>query len=217
MNNKNNEGFSIETLPPVDKPPYQVSQFTNSTTYIIYLNEEIVEAEKYSKLFNLIRNAGEYDVIKIHINSPGGNLFTGVQLITCMRQSMAHIITSLDGMAFSLAPLILLAGDEIAISENSVIMFHHYSSFAGGKGNEQLANATAMNDFYRNTLDKYGTPFLSEAEIDKIMDGKDLYFGDDEINKRIDSINAAYEEEDSEFPSEESQMDLPLDDENGTS
>jgi len=166
------------------------------------LNEEIVEADKYSKLFNLLRSVGEYDVVNIYINSPGGNLFTGVQLISCMKQSMAHIRTILDGQAMSLAPLILFAGDEIQISENSMIMFHQYSSLSGGKGNEQLSNATAMTDFYKNTLNKYGKPFLEDKEIERICNGQDLYFGDDEINKRIkfimEEIDAESEDDDSD-------------------
>lgn len=197
MQNNNNYSRVID-LPQIEEPPFQISEYTNSKTYSIYLNEEVVEAEKYSKLFNLLRSVGEYDVIKIYINSPGGNLFTGVQLISCMKQSMAHIITILDGQAMSIAPLILFAGDEIQISENSMIMFHHYSSFSGGKGNEQLSNATAMNDFYRNTLNRYGKPFLEDEEIDQICNGQDLYFGDDVINERIDKIMEEYEPEDDE-------------------
>lgn len=179
-----------------DKIPYYITEFTNSKTYNIYLNEEVVEANQYSKLFDLLRSVGEYDVVQIYINCPGGNLFTGIQLISCMKQCNAHIVTYLDGQAMSLAPLILFAGDDINISENSIIMFHHYSSWGGGKGNEQLSNAEAMNEFYRNSLIKYGKPFLTDDEIDKIIDGKDLYFGDDIINKRIKLMNDMYDDED---------------------
>lgn len=200
--NNNNEILQIE------EPPYQIMEHVNSKTYTIYLNEEIVEAKKYSKLFSLLRNASEYDVIKIHINSPGGDLFTGMQFITCMKQSYAHIITTLDGMAYSLAPMILFAGDEISISEHSSIMFHHYSSAMMGKGNEQLSNAQAMSTYYRNTLEKYGMPFLTEVEVEQIMDGKDLYFGDDEINKRIEVINSACEDENKEDESGQMELDV---------
>lgn len=190
-NNKNYTGRATD----IEELPFQITEYTNSKTYNIYLNQEVVEAEKYSKLFSLLRSVGEYDVVNIYINSPGGNLFTGVQLISCMKQSAAHIRTILDGQAMSLAPLILFAGDEINISENSIIMFHHYSSWGGGKGNEQLSSATAMNDFYRNTLTKYGKPFLDDAEIESIMNGQDLYFGDDVIMDRIERINEEIEEE----------------------
>lgn len=203
MYDNNNNELIVE-----DKIPYHITEFTNSKTYNIYLNEEIVDADKYSKLFNLLRSVGEYDVVRIYINCPGGNLFTGVQLISCMKQSMAHIVTYLDGQAMSLAPLILFAGDDINISENSIIMFHHYSSWGGGKGNEQLANAQAMNDFYKNSLIRYGKPFLNDDEIDQIIGGTDLYFGDDIINERIDSINAEREEEyEVEDPEEESEYE----------
>jgi len=189
--------------------PFHITEYVNSKTYNIYLNEEIIEAEHYSALFHLLRSVGEYDIVKFYINSPGGNLFTGVQLISCMKQSMAHIVTILDGQAMSLAPLILFAGDDIQISENSLIMFHHYSSWGGGKGNEQLSNAKAMNEFYKNTLIKYGKPFLNDNEIEQIIDGKDLYFGDDIINERIDSITESYEDDEAEDCKQEEAPECP--------
>lgn len=185
-----------EHIELIERDPFQISEHVNSKTYTVYLNEAIVEADRYCKLFTLLRSAGECDIVKIHINCMGGDLFTGVQLITCMKQSAATIHTELDGQAMSLAPLILFAGDDITISENSIIMFHNYSSMMYGKGNEQVSSASAFNEFYRNTMMKYARPFLDEAEIDQIMDGKDLYFGDDEINRRIDLINEDIDDED---------------------
>lgn len=194
MTNNNNDIDHIEA--PL---PFSVTEGINSKNYNIYISEEIIEAEHYNKLFTLFRGVGEYDIIRLYINSPGGNLFTGVQLINAMRGSAAHIITILDGMAFSLAPLILFAGDEIVINDNAMIMFHNYSSWGGGKGNEQLANSQAMNDFYRNMLHKYGEPFLDGEEIKQILDGKDLYFGYDEISDRVKIIMSEYDFDEDEI------------------
>jgi len=49
MQNNNNQVIDIPQIEPPQ--PFQVSEHINSKTYNIYLNEEIVEADKYSKLF----------------------------------------------------------------------------------------------------------------------------------------------------------------------
>lgn len=166
--------------------PFYVNQYINSTTYEIYFNEIFSEPKNYSRLFDMLRHLGENDIVRMHINSFGGNMFTGVQLINSMQTSPAHIVTILDGTAMSLAPLILFAGDSIEITDHSLIMFHDYSSSGGGKGSEQLTSATAMSSFYKGMLTKYATPFLTEDEIEDIVAGQDRYYNSEEIVSRLD-------------------------------
>lgn len=171
-----------------EKPPFQIVEYTNSKTYNIYLSQDIVSAEKYDRLFDLIRSAGQYDVIKIYINSPGGNMFTGIQLINSIKESSAYVITVLDGTAMSLAPLIVLAGDEIIINEHSIMMFHDFSTESGGKGSELVSSAAALAKFYKNMLESYAYPFLTKKEISKVTSGQDLYFDTEEITKRMERV-----------------------------
>ena len=176
--------------------PFYISEYVNSITYELYFNETFGEPKSYSKLFDMLRHLSENDIVKMYVNSFGGNMFTGVQLINAMQASPAHIITILDGAAMSLAPLILFAGDSIEITEQSIIMFHDYSSPNGGKGSEQLTSATAMNHFYKDMLMKYARPFLTEEEIEPIVRGQDCYFNSEQIAERLLAIHEEMEDED---------------------
>ena len=172
-----------------EEQPYYITEYVTSRMFNVYLNREIMEPHKYSKLFDLLSSASPYDIIKIHINSPGGDMHTGSQLITHMQTSQAHIITILESSAMSLAPLILFAGDDIEISEHSIIMFHDYSTGEYGKGNEMVRSANAYCSYYKSMLEKYAKPFLTDKEIKDIVNGQDLYIQDEvEINKRLERL-----------------------------
>lgn len=186
--------------------PFHVSEQINSKTYTIYLNQEIVEPQHYSQLIELFRNATAYDGIKVYINSPGGNLSSGIQLISAMRDSAAYIITVLDGMAMSLAPLLLLSGDEIQINEQSLLMFHDFSTENRGKGSELLSSSSAMTDFYYSILMSYAYPFLNEEEIKHITHGQDMYFDTNEIMERLDALMKYREEQQQSLEEEYSEQ-----------
>jgi len=176
------------------KIPFDISESINSRTYDIYINQQIIGAEYYTKLFDLIRKAGRFDIIRIYINSPGGNLHTGSQLISAMKESEAKIVTVLDGVAMSLAPLILFAGEEIEISDNSMIMFHDFSTMSQGKGGEMLSSAEALTSYYRKMLFDFASPFLSDDEIDRVCKGQDFYFDTDEIIERMEKLDEERED-----------------------
>ena len=73
-----------------DKKPRQPKIIGQLHT--LYLCGELNAPNEYVEWFEIIRNANETDIIKIHINSPGGNLFTAVQLMRVMAESQANII-----------------------------------------------------------------------------------------------------------------------------
>ena len=167
---------------------YEVFEHGLSKNYSIYLNQEIESPENYTQLLNLLRCASSYDIVNIYINSPGGNLSAGLQIITAMKESLALVRTFLDGMAMSLAPLILFAGDEVYINDNTMIMFHDFSTGSGGKGGELLSAAEAYTKFYKDLLISYAYPFLSMEEIDNITKGQDVYFNSKEIILRLNQM-----------------------------
>ena len=214
MENDNNKmsNFLDDPRGIFEPQPYQITERVNSRTYDIYLSQEVESANKYTKLFDILRNSTRYDIIKIHINCFGGELRTGIQLINAMKQSEANIVTILDSFAFSLAPLILFAGDNIQIGEHTLLMFHDYSSGNYGKGSEQYENAIAMNEYYKGLLEKYAKPFLTDEEITKITDGKDLYFNSEQTKNRIELIQEDMRIEDAKLCQEEAELDKLIND-----
>ena len=153
--------------------------------YTFYLCGEITTPDDYVDWFETIRNASETDIIKIHINSPGGNLFTAVQLMRVMAESSARILASVEGACMSAATMVFLAADGFEISENSMFMFHNYSGGTIGKGGEMYDNIMYERKWSDKFMRSVYTGFLTDIEIKSMLENKDIWMDPDEVFKRL--------------------------------
>jgi len=166
------------------------NSFTDRTVGKIleyYLVGEMDEASEYVDWFNEIRHANSNDVVKIYINSPGGDLFTMIQFLRVLRESKAHIIGSVEGACMSAATVILLACDSYEISDHSNFMVHNYSGGAFGKGGEMKDQLAFESKWAEGFLHDVYKDFLTESEITSMLDGKDIWMSSGEV---IDRLNA---------------------------
>lgn len=142
--------------------------------------------ELYTKWFDAIRNAQPQDVIKIHINSPGGHMWTAIQFIRVINECHGTVIASVEGICASAATLILLNCHAYEISEHSTFMFHNYTGGMFGKGGEMYDQITYERKWSHDLFKSQYSGFLSDTEIDDIMEGKDIWIGSDEAFTRIE-------------------------------
>jgi ATP-dependent protease ClpP protease subunit len=154
--------------------------------HTFYISGVIEDAKEYNEWFDVIRHAGENDAIKIHINSPGGDLFTAIQFMRVMTECNATIICSVEGACMSAATMIFLCADQFEISEHSMFMFHNYSGIAIGKGGEMYDNIVHERKWSEKILRKTYESFLTEEEIKSILDNKDIWMEGDEVIKRLE-------------------------------
>ena len=153
--------------------------------YSLYLVGEITTPEDYVEWYEIIRNASENDVIKIHINSPGGNLFTAVQLMRVMAESQANILTSVEGACMSAATMVFLSGDLFEISDHSMFMFHNYSGGTIGKGGEMYDNIMYERKWSDKFMRSIYDGFLTDTEITSMLENKDIWMEPEEVFKRL--------------------------------
>jgi ATP-dependent protease ClpP protease subunit len=176
------------------KKRYQQYNHTYTAQHVhFYLSEDVGAPAEYTDMIHRISAASENDTIFIHLNTPGGRLDTGVQIINAMQNSEAKIVTVLEAEAFSLGTLIFLAGDELIVNDHCMIMFHNFKGGVSGKGHEQLAQLDATIKWFTAIAREVYIPFLSEEEFNRIIKGEDLYMHSTEIRARIDNMIAEYE------------------------
>jgi len=72
------------------------------------------------------------DTIVVSINSPGGNIFDGIAIYNALRAHPAKIVTRVDGLAASIASVIVQAGDERQMMGGSQMMIHNAWGIAMG-------------------------------------------------------------------------------------
>lgn len=123
-------------------------------------------------------NAITAETINVRINSDGGAVTDGIAIYNALRRHGARKVVTVDGIAASIASLIAMAGDEIVMAENTMMMLHAPS---GG----EWGNATAHREF-ANVLDTYAAAMLESyarrapakrAQLDDILKGpRDSWF-----------------------------------------
>ncbi len=187
-NNSDDEEIRINPFFDKKKPYQQFDQTFHYQHIHFYLSEDIREPTAYTDMIYRILMADPNDVIYIHLNTSGGRLDTGVQLINAMQNSQAHIVTVLDGMAYSLGTLIFLAGDEMIVNDNCIIMFHNFKGGIVGKGNEIISELEATVKWFSELAKQLYIPFLSEEEFNRILKGEDLWMRSSEVRKRLDNM-----------------------------
>lgn len=62
--------------------------------------------------------------IRLHINSPGGEVFEAVAILNQLRNHSAKVVAIVDGLAASAASFIAAGADELIMGENSQLMIH---------------------------------------------------------------------------------------------
>lgn len=160
-----------------------------------YLSGPIEEPERYTEMVHQIRSASQNDLVHIHLNTPGGMVATGVQIINAIESTEATVITHLEGEVCSMGSLIFLAGHQMIAYQHSMLMFHNYSGGVYGKGHEQKAALEASEKWYSMIQDKICYPFLTKAELKRIKDGQDLWLHHDEVAKRLEKLQKHFEKE----------------------
>lgn len=175
-----------------------------------YLSGDIESSEEYIEWFDIIRSAAKSDVLKFYINSSGGDLFTAIQFMRVMNDTEASIIVSVEGACMSAATLIFLMGHNFEVSPHSMFMFHNYSSGVFGKGGEMYDRLAHEKEWSKKLLGDVYTDFLTDEEINSILDNKDIWMDGDSVVERLQQKVKAMEEAQKEEEAEEEELiDVP--------
>lgn len=156
-----------------------------STMHEFYLTGEIESAENYIEWFDTIRHSSEHDIIKIYINSYGGDLFTAIQFLRVLAETPATKIVSVEGACMSAATMIFMCADSYEVTPHSVFMFHNYSGGTIGKGGEMIDQLLHERKWSENLLKNIYEGFMTNDEIKSMLDNKDIWMDGEEVVKRI--------------------------------
>lgn len=138
--------------------------------------EWINTADKFTEDFKKVEK--EADIINVKINSPGGSIWDGLPIYNTLNNSKKHINTYVDGIAYSMASLIALAGDKVYGYANSMLMFHNGSSFSFGNAKEMRQEADTLDSYDEalGTIIEEKLNITAEEVKDKYLNYSDNYF-----------------------------------------
>jgi len=76
--------------------------------------------------------------IELHLNTPGGDLFSALHLLDVMQQSRIPVNVTGFGLVASAGVILLMSGNKRLVTENTTLMSHQFSTGSFGKEHELL-------------------------------------------------------------------------------
>lgn len=169
------------------KVPHTLFKQEEETTkkYRLFLDYLVHEGNAMHEILNTLHNAESSDTLEIRVNSGGGYVKYGQQLINVIRDHFkGRCATIIDAEASSMASFIFMAGDERIIYPHSIMMLHDVFMYLEGKSSEskkhiEVYQPVAM-DFFTDMMGDT----MSKKEINKVFSGIDYWFNAVEMCNR---------------------------------
>ena len=137
--------------------------------------EETVTAQSFLEELQAV----QADAITVRICSIGGSVPDGVAIYNALKRHPARITTCVDAIAYSIASLIAMAGDEREMADNALMMIHAPWTYTGGNATELRMTADMLDTYARAMATSYAAATGQTA--DEVMaawltDGADHFF-----------------------------------------
>lgn len=133
-----------------------------------WYEEDVTANEVREKLSNF-----KGDVLNVHINSYGGDVFTGIAIYNLLKNLDAHVNVYIDSCACSIASVIAMAGDTIYMPKNTLMMIHNCWTWVQGNSKELRKQADDLDVIMEASIESYMTKFNgSREELQELLDNE---------------------------------------------
>jgi ATP-dependent protease ClpP protease subunit len=151
----------------------------------VFLTDTIEEPANYNELCYALKTASSAEVFTLYINTPGGVIDSANMIIDAIQTSKAKVIAEISGTVASAGTIITLACDEVKIADHTAFMIHNYSGGVMGKGHEMKAHQEFVDKNLNDSFKIFYKDFLSEDEIEDVIDGRDMWMNKLEVLARL--------------------------------
>ena len=153
--------------------------------FSVHLFDEVRDAPYYSKVFDMLLDAGENDLVDVFLSSPGGNLDGLNVLLEGVKLTDATVRAIIAGSCHSAASIFALNAHEIVVTDSATMLVHNIRTGFGGK----IADLENFTNFSRKISNKLIIStyegFLNPTELQEVLHGKELWLDADEIRERL--------------------------------
>lgn len=131
--------------------------------------------------------------IRLHLNSPGGDVFDGIAIVNALRSHRARVVAIVDGIAASAASFIACAADETIMAANSELMIHDAWGLCVGNAAEMKTMAEMLDHISNNIASIYAAKAGTDvAEWRAAMSAETWFSADEAVAAGLaDSVSKA--------------------------
>lgn len=162
-----------------------------------WFDETVTSDQVYKELENF---GNDIDVINLYINSPGGSVTEGCAIYSALKRHKAVKNVYIDGQCSSIASVIAMAGDKIAMSPVATMMIHNPITALAGDAEEMRKTANILDIMKETIINAYVTKsHLSREEISNLMDTTTYFTAKQAIEKGFATEEIIFDVKNSEF------------------
>lgn len=164
----------------------------------IHIDEPIRSAKYYRSVVQELGDLSENDEVIFRIASPGGDLDGLVALIEAIRNCDADILAVITGKAHSAASMLALSCPNVAITPSANMLVHFVSFGSGGKAWDVVSHVHHTVDYSTAIFKEIYQGFLTDEEMQNIIEGKELWLQASEIEERLIKRQEFYQKQEQE-------------------
>lgn len=141
--------------------------------------DESISARDISRQLKDIKTG----TIVLKVNSLGGSVFDGTAIHNQLKSHKAKVIAVVDGIAASIASVIVMAADEIRMPANAMLMIHNPWTCECGTSDEMRRAADALDKIKESIITSYDRSGLSHEDIGQLMSDETWFTAQDAVDQ----------------------------------
>lgn len=121
--------------------PFEIRNEIQDDKYVLYLSGTVdrggwwYSGEINAKSVRDELEGVEQDIV-IRLNSPGGDVFEGIEIYNYLKDHPSHVTVEVTGTAASAASVIAMGADKVVMNTGTEIMIHKASTYAWGNDDD---------------------------------------------------------------------------------
>lgn len=147
---------------------------------------------------NKMRNIKKDEDIELEINSYGGDVFAGIDIMNTLRAHGGNVTLTITGIAASAASIIAMGADKIQMFSNTQLMVHNAWTIVAGNAKELRKKADDLDSIGESVLASY-THRVDAKTVEKLLDeetylsadkAKELGFVDEIVDGNAETVES---------------------------
>jgi len=169
--------------------------------------DECISANMIRKVLDSV----DSDDVLIKLNSPGGDVFQGMEIANYLKDHPSDITVEVTGQASSAATFILASADHAVMDLGSTVMVHEASIFAWGNKKDLQKRLNALEKVDESIVSVYKDKTgQSEDQIIEWMDNETYFTAQEAVEYGFaDEVKGIRNEEPEKETEEEKELECP--------
>jgi len=164
--------------------PVTVLEAEDSRVFNIFIFKAIEEPTQFIGAIEAFLTATEKDHVIVHLSTPGGCMDSTDTFLNALKSCRAPVTFIATGGCHSAGTMILMHADDVHFSDGFNALVHCGSTGSGGTTAEYRAASKFNITLMEKALASCYKGFMTDDEIQSLLEGKDFWFNAEEFKER---------------------------------